>query len=145
MNLIVALNQELNYVPNNYSMYLPAHALVFSEIGRGMLDVMGLRLSPDRGKSLDLVGVVNLDLNYVLSRYSVLVAQTPAFSEGRGTLDLMGLLKPEECWVPGICPTLVRWAPAFLVVPILLEERLDPAGSLPDDEGVQDVPVKPMR
>lgn len=142
MNLIVALNQEINYVSNHYWMRLPAHALVFSR-GRRMLE--GLRLSPSRGKLMSLIGVVNLDLNDVLSRYSVLVAQTRAFSEGPGTLDLMGLLKPEEFWVPEICPTLAQWAPAFRVVPILLGGRLDLTGSLLDEERVLDVPVKLMR
>lgn len=144
MNLIVALHSEVNYVPDHCPMRLPAHALAFS-VGREMLGKMGLRLSPNRGKLMNLIGVVDLDLNYVLSQYSVLVPQPPAISEGRGMLDLMGLRKPEAFWVPEICPTPARWAPAFRVVPILLGRRLDLTGSLLDKEGVLGIPVKLMR
>lgn len=121
MNLIVALHPEVEYVPGHYSMRLPAQALAFS-LGRGMLGVMGLRLPPNRGKSMNLIGVVNLDLNYVLSQYFVLVLQPPAISEGRGTLESMGLRNPEEFRL----------------------SEMDLTGSLLHKEGVPGVPVKLM-
>lgn len=65
----------------------------------------GLELFLNLEKPMKLIGVLNPELNHVLSQYSVLLTQAPALSEGRGTLDLVGLPEPGGFWVRG-CPNL---------------------------------------
>lgn len=88
---------------------------------------------------MNLIGVLNLELDYVLRQYSVLLVQATAFFEGGWTLGLMGLLKPVEFWVLEICLALARCAQ------ILLWGTLDPTSLLLVEKGVLDVHVKMVR